>query len=183
MILVTPAPEHLASYKDALRRGYFPSTTRPALRDEHLAALRDDPGSFLAGQDDPDGKGPPVTLPDGTRAPRIPGIVRWLWDGAFAGGISLRWQPGTPALPPHVHGHVGYSVVPWRRRRGYATRALALILPEAARRGLPHVEITTDPGNIASRRVIEANGGVLLGRFAKGPEYGGGEGLLYRIVL
>jgi predicted acetyltransferase len=115
--------------------------------------------------------------------PRISSIVRWIWDGAFAGSIGLRWQPGTTALPAYCLGHVGYSVVPWRRQRGYATRALALILPEAARRGLSHVDITTDPGNLASRKVIEANGGTLVERFAKGPKYGGSESLLYRIAL
>jgi predicted acetyltransferase len=181
--LVTPAPRHLASYEEALERGYCPSTTRPALREEHLAALRAAPEAFLAQQDDPEGKGSPMTLPDGSQVPRIPSIVRWMWDEAFAGSISLRWQRGTADLPPHVLGHIGYSVVPWRQRRGYATRALALILPEAARRGLTQVDITTRPDNLPSQKVIAANGGVLVGEFTKGPEYGGSRELLFRIAL
>ncbi|HET9652356.1 MAG TPA: hypothetical protein VFP36_09200 [Usitatibacter sp.] len=43
------------------------------------------------------------------------------------------------------------------------------------------VYITTDPGNVASRRVIEANGGVLIGRFVRGPQYGSTPALRYRI--
>ena len=26
----------------------------------------------------------------GTRVPRLPGFVRWIWDGALAGSINLR---------------------------------------------------------------------------------------------
>jgi predicted acetyltransferase len=84
-----------------------------------------------------------------------------------------------------VLGHIGYSVVPWQRGRGAATRALALLLrrlpdEDAA---LGHVTITTDPDNIASQRVILANGGVLLERFVQPVAFGGGEGLRYRIAL
>jgi len=58
------------------------------------------------------------------------------------------------------------------------------VLIEAGREtGLPYVEITTDPDNIGSQRVIEANGGVLVERFDKGPAYGGSEGLRYRVAL
>ena len=70
-------------------------------------------------------------------------------------------------MPSHVLGHIGYSVVPWKRRRGYATRALGLILSDAHAEGLEYVEITTDLDNIASQRVIEANGGLLVERFRK----------------
>jgi predicted acetyltransferase len=74
-------------------------------------------------------------------------------------------------------------VVPWKRGRGYAKEALALILPEARKERLPYVEITTDPDNLASQRVIVANGGLLVERFNGGPEYGNTEKLRYRIDL
>ena len=80
-------------------------------------------------------------------------------------------------------GHIGFAVVPWKRGRGLATRALALMLDEPLRLGLPHVEITATPDNLASQRVIEANGGLLVERFNKLPAYGGGEALRYRIPL
>ena len=122
-------------------------------------------------------------LADGSTVPRLPGFVLWMWDGEFCGAIGFRWQPGTTELPPYCPGHVGYSVVPWKRRRGYATCALRLLMPHARAEGLAHIDLTTDAHNIASRRVIEANGGTLIERFNKSTAYGGAESLRFRIVL
>jgi predicted acetyltransferase len=91
-------------------------------------------------------------------------------------------------LPAYVLGHIGYAVVPWKRNRGYATAALRLLLADLRAEGLParglsHVDLTTDPGNPASQRVITANGGRLVERFAKDAVYGGGKTFRYRIEL
>ncbi len=181
--LVAPTDAHLPSYVESLRRSWSPNTTRQEVADEQLAAIAEDPVAFLAGMDDRDGRLPDIVLPDGSTRRRIPGFTRWLWDGEHGGSINLRWLPGTADLPPHVLGHIGYSVVPWKRRLGYATAALALLLPEAAEVGLPYVELTTDTDNEASQKVITANGGVLVERFEQGPEFGGGELNRYRIDL
>jgi len=50
--------------------------------------------------------------------------------------------------------------VPWKRRRGYATRALQLILPAARDVGLTRVHVTCDEDNTISQRVIERCGGL-----------------------
>ena len=182
--LVKPDLDHLPGYVDALQRGWSPDNERgKATAREQLAAIGADAAAFVASRTDLEARGDPIELPDGSQVPRLPGFHRWIWDGAFCGNIGLRWQPGTAALPPHVLGHIGYGVVPWKRRRGYARQALSLLLPEAAALGLPHVEITTDPGNVASRRVIEACGGQLVERFRKLPAYGETEALRYRIDL
>ncbi|HEX8394407.1 MAG TPA: GNAT family N-acetyltransferase [Longimicrobium sp.] len=186
MQLIRPAAEHLPSYMHALRQGWSPSNVRPALAREQLQSIERDPTAFLVTQDDPDGKGQPIALPDGSLVPRLPGFIRWMWDGEFCGIISFRWQPGTTALPPHCLGHIGYAVVPWKRRRGYATAALGLMVGEvrrAALEGLDYLEIVTDTTNLASQRVIEANRAVLIERFTKPAVYGGTESLRYRIVL
>ncbi|OBQ92468.1 MULTISPECIES: GNAT family N-acetyltransferase [unclassified Mesorhizobium] len=182
--IVKPALEHLPSYKAALERGWSPDNVRllEATR-EQLEAIEQDPAAFLAGLDDPEAKGPPIALPDGTMVPRLPGFRRWIWDGEAAGSIGLRWQKGTSALPPHVLGHIGYAVMPWKKGRGYATEALRLMLHEARAVGLDYVEITTDLDNLASQKVVLANGGILVGRFAKVAAYGGAESLKYRIDL
>jgi len=184
LTLVTPAPEYLAAYVAALERGWSPDNVRPdAVAREQLAAIANDPSGFLARLEDREAKGDPITLPDGSRIQRLPGFTRWLWDGAFCGSIGLRWQPGTSELPPHVLGHIGFGVVPWARGKGHATRALGLMLDEARAVGLTSVDLTADPKNLASQRVIQANAGILVEWFSKQAAYGGGEALRFRIQL
>jgi predicted acetyltransferase len=184
MHLVWPSIEHLPSYVAALERGFSPDNVRGLeTTREELAAIALDPARFLAGLVDLEAKGPPITLPDGTVVKRLPGYKRWMWDGEFCGTIGFRWQPRTLELPPYVLGHVGYAVPAWKQGRGYATRALALLLPDAKARGLAWIELTTDLDNIPSQRVILNNGGVLIERFIKPAAYGSTEGLRYRIYV
>ncbi|MFI4998402.1 MAG: GNAT family N-acetyltransferase [Reyranellales bacterium] len=184
MKLIVPSLVELPHYADALRRGWSPDNVRPeATIREELTRIAEDPAAFVAWLDDREAKGGPITLPDGSKVRRLPGYRRWIWDGEFCGSIGFRWQPGTSALPSHVLGHIGYAVVPWKRQRGYATRALGLLLVEARREGLNHVDLTTDPDNLPSQKVILANGGVLVKRFAKDAAYGSEESLLFRIPL
>lgn len=182
--IVIPQAEHLPGYVAALQRGWSPDNVRgTAAAQEELAAIDRDPVRFLALQVDREAQGGPVTLPDGRQVPRLPGYRHWLWDGEFCGVIGFRWQAGTAELPSHVLGHIGYAVVPWKRQRGYATAALAQLLPLARAEGLAWVELTTDLDNRPSQRVIEANGGVRQGEFVKDAAYGGAAGLRYRIAL
>ena len=183
MDLVWPGAEYLSAYIHALKQGWSPDNLRPEAASEQLAQIERDPERFLRGQVDREAKGPPVTLPDNSTAPRLPGYCLWMWDGEFCGSIGLRWQPGTTELPAYCLGHVGYSVVPWKRRRGYATRALHLLLPYARAEGLPYIELTTDADNLPSQRVIEANGGTLVERFKKPVQHGGADSLRFRIVF
>ena len=184
MELVWPSSLQLPSYVAALERGWSPDNTRGVVAArEELARIQEDPAAFIEGLVDREAKGRPITLPDGSTALRIPGYHRWLWDGEFCGSIGFRWHPGTTELPPHCLGHIGYSVVPWKQRLGYATQALGLLLVEARAEGLPFVEITTDPENTASQRVITANGGVLFERFTKPPQFGSVPGLRFRIAF
>jgi len=182
--LVTPSEEFLPGYVAALERGWSPNNERGlAAAQEELALIAADPKAFVESLDDPEARGGPVKMPDGSFVPRLPGYRRWIWDGEFAGSIGFRWQRGTAELPSFCLGHVGYAVVPWKQRRGYATAALLEMLEHARRLQLPYVEITTDPDNLASQKVIQAAGGTLHERFTKPPQYGSKPCLRFRVPL
>ena len=184
MELVRPSLQYLPDYRCALEHGWSPDNIRGiAAAQDELAEIDKDARAFVERQVDPQAKGPPVVLPDGSTAPRLPGYRLWMWDGEFCGSIGFRWQPGTSALPPHVLGHIGYAVVPWKRGRGYATAALKLMLAHAQKEGLTYVEITMDEENIPSRKVVLANGGMLIEQFQKPPQYGSKASLRFRIPL
>ena len=183
MQIVRPSSHHLPSYVAALEKGWSSDNLRPEAAQEELAKINANPLAFIESMEDREGKGPPVTLPDGSSVIRLPGFQRWLWDGEFCGNIDIRWQEGTTELPPYCLGHIGYIVVPWKQKMGYATQALAQLLPEARAVGLPFVELTTSPENLASQRVILANGGVLVERFTKPPQFGSKPGLRFRIAV
>ena len=57
-------------------------------------------------------------------------------------------------------GHIGYSVAPSERRKGYASQMLKLALPKCKELGIDKVLITCIEDNIGSRKTILANGGV-----------------------
>ena len=90
----------------------------------------------------------------------VPSTTLWWVDGgAYLGRLAIRHR-----LTPHLleyGGHIGYDVRPTARRRGHATAMLAAALPVANRLGIDRALVTCDTTNVASRRVIEANGGVL----------------------
>ena len=184
MKLVWPSREYLPSYVAALERGWSPDNLRGQIAaQEELKRIAVDADAFLASLVDRKATGNPITLPDGMTVPRLPGYRRWMWDGEFCGSIVFRWQPGTEALPPYCLGHIGYSVVPWKQRLGYATRALRELLRDAKAEGLRYVDITTGPDNVPSRRVIETNGGVLVEEFITPAALGGKPELRYRVPI
>ncbi|HEX3281424.1 MAG TPA: GNAT family N-acetyltransferase [Pyrinomonadaceae bacterium] len=183
MELVWPAADYLPGYVRALEQGWSPDNLRPQAAQEQLARVAENPARFLSELIDREARGPQVILPGGRSVARLPGYSQWMWDGEFCGVINFRWQPGTAELPEYCPGHIGYAVVPWKRRRGYATRALKLLLPQASSEGLPYVDIVADADNVPSQRVIEANGGRLIERFQKSAEFGGAESLRFRIYF
>ena len=96
--------------------------------------------------------------------PRAEGFVcqtSWWWaeGDEYVGRISLRHELNEGLR--QWGGHIGYDVRRSRRREGHATRMLAAVLVEARAKGIDQALLTCDADNLASRKVIEANGGVL----------------------
>ncbi len=99
--------------------------------------------------------------------PRPRGIVPqttlwWVEGTTFLGNLDIR-HTLTRALR-HVGGHIGYGVRPSARRHGHATAMLRAALPFARELGIDPALVTCDVDNVASRRVIERNGGKLENR-------------------
>ena len=88
----------------------------------------------------------------------VPSTIFWWIAGEhYLGTLVLRHELTDPLTA--IGGHIGYHVVaPWRRQ-GHATRMLEAGLVQARSVGLTAVLLTCDPDNIASQRVILANGG------------------------
>ena len=94
--------------------------------------------------------------PDG----RVPQTTLW-WVSAdeYLGRISIRHR--LTASLREIGGHIGYDIRPSARQRGHATAMLAAALPVAHSLRIDPALLTCDEDNLASRKVIEANGGVL----------------------
>jgi RimJ/RimL family protein N-acetyltransferase len=75
-------------------------------------------------------------------------------------GVSRDLDDGTLAFEPHqrIVG-IGFWIAADRQRHGLATRAVVLISRWALNSaGVTRIEALLDPGNIASRRVVEKSG-------------------------
>lgn len=90
----------------------------------------------------------------------VPDTTLWWVEGdEYLGRISIRHRLSPFLL--EAGGHIGYDVRATARRRGHATAMLRAALPVARDLGVDPALVTCDIDNVASRLVIERNGGVL----------------------
>jgi hypothetical protein len=71
MKLLRPRIEHIPAYVSALRQGWSPDNLRPEVAQEQIGTIEKDASSFVSNLDDPTAKAEPVTLPDGSKVPRL----------------------------------------------------------------------------------------------------------------
>ena len=82
-----------------------------------------------------------------------------VFNGRMVGTISIRHYLNDSLLKNG--GHIGYSVRPSERRKGYGVKMLALALEKCRALGIEKALVTCDKDNIASAKTIINNGGVL----------------------
>lgn len=93
---------------------------------------------------------------------RVPQSMFWMYaDNEPVGFIKIRHYLND-YLKKHG-GHMGYTVSPKYQGKGYATKMLELALIEAKKLWIDKVRLTCYSSNVASRRVIGKNGGILEG--------------------
>lgn len=97
-----------------------------------------------------------INLPDSW----VPDSTYWLVTdhNRIVGVVNIRHS-----LTEHLFnagGHIGYGIRPSERRKGYATKLLALSLEKAKQLNITKALIVCDEGNTASEKTILHNGGL-----------------------
>ena len=80
-------------------------------------------------------------------------------DKKIVGNLQIRHQINEKLL--QYGGHIGDSVRPTERRKGYATEQIRLALQKCKELGIDRVLMDCDKNNIGSAKAIQNNGGVL----------------------
>ena len=99
----------------------------------------------------------PLTVPEG-RVPSTQYMFVREEDRKIVGMIDVRHRLND--YLERYGGHIGYSVAPSERRKGYAALMLKTVLPKCRELGIEKVLITCISGNEGSKRTILKNGGI-----------------------
>lgn len=174
LVLASPAYKH--DYVQALREG-FRRGDQAAMKPGAIDKIEADFDGFLAELTKQTGD---ILLPNGKLIPRVPQDMCWLVDGeTFIGETGIRYRLNDWLI--QIGGNVGYGIRPKFQRRGYGKLILKLALERLRASGVDRALVTCYDSNIASGRVIEANGGVLE-NLIEDPR-GGGKSRRYWIDL
>jgi len=110
--------------------------------------------NFSGYLDDLDNYSKGIDLPDGWVATS----TFWLIDNnEVVGVVRIRNQD------VESDGHIGYDISPNNRNKGYGYQILKLALAEAEKMCIKEVMVTCYVDNEFSKKIIEKNGGKLLG--------------------
>ena len=79
-------------------------------------------------------------------------------NNKIVGAIGIRWKQ-VPVLMT-FGGLIGYSIRPSQRGKGYANEMLKLAIDKFKNTNIKNILITCKDFNVASKKVIEKNGGI-----------------------
>lgn len=85
-------------------------------------------------------------------APWVPWQIVEFASGLAIGGAGFMSAPDDGCV------EIGYGIAPAYQRRGYATEAVGGLVALASDNGVYVVQAATDPGNVASQRVLQRSG-------------------------
>ena len=81
-------------------------------------------------------------------------------DEKVVGFVQVRHKTSAGVgVPQECASHIYYEINENERGKGYGKEALRLALDEARKIGLSSVVVTCNKNNLASKRIIEVNGG------------------------
>lgn len=154
MELIEPTMQYEESWKEVIaeldaegRVGFWNYPEKPTDLESYIQRCRD----FAQGKNLPT-----LHLPTHQY---VPSSTFWLIDnGTFIGHTNIRHRLNENLLK--VGGHIGYAIRVSARGRGYGTKILEFALPKAKALGIQRALLTCDESNVASRKIIEKNGGV-----------------------
>ncbi len=156
LLFIDPHKDYLDSYLKAVEEGMDLNPPRA----EFIEKITTDFDGWLHEQLNP--KKGYVTLTSGAVTKLVPQTNRWLVnrDGAeFLGRVAIRHKLND-ALKQDG-GHIGYSVRPTARRKGYGKKLMAEGLRVAKSFKIKKALVTCNDDNIGSRKIIEGAGGIL----------------------
>ena len=98
---------------------------------------------------------------------RMAGKISWFMcvregDGRIVGFVCIRHALEYDDDDIEFASHIGYSIRPDERGKGYGTRQLRLALEAARAIGLEGVRVVCRDINTGSNKVIRANGGIYV---------------------
>lgn len=151
--LVPPSTQYQASYLSALDEYLAEKPVAAHYTTLDPDRIRKNFQEYVAGLlDEANGVG----LPPG----HVPHTEFWLVEGdEFLGRLDIRHELND--YLHHAGGHIGYDLRPSARGKGYGKLILKLGLEKAKELGIENALVTCDLNNLPSKKVIEANGGVL----------------------
>ncbi len=174
--LVLASKDYRDDYVRALREG-FRRGDQSRMKPGAIDKIDADFDRFLAELTKQTGD---ILLPNGKLVLRVPQDMCWLVDDrTFIGETSIRYRLNDWLF--QIGGHIGYGIRPLYQRQGYGKLILKLALARLKAGGVDRALITCYDHNIASAKVIEANGGS-LDNIIDDPR-GGGKSRRYWIEL
>ncbi len=95
---------------------------------------------------------------------KLPTSEYELFDGdSLVGKIQIRHTPSHGmGVPENLASHIYYEIIPEYQGRGYGKEILALGIEKAKEIGLKEIFITCMENNLASKKIIESNGGIFM---------------------